>query len=809
MSQKRATTREQALQGRHLKVTFRVHYITHHPEETLYWNEGDSSVEQATTALPMQRSGVYWVLERWLPIQEVVELEYHYTLRAGERLLRTEPISVGHSLRIALPLHQWRAEVQVEDYWIEPSPLHKYYTAPLAGLLGNEDRSKLRMPRIEQPRSTLLLIPYQQDWAGELMLVGSSARLGCWNPEQALPATPTRQGFAFYLEEEQGVEYKLILRYPDGTLQWEEGSNRIYMEPQGEQACLVANHPPRFPSAPLRETPQLRGTVAPFFALRTEHSYGVGDLADALELLQWMQSQGQSILQLLPFYDTTLTRGEQDSYPYSAVTTYGIHPIYMDVRQLPGYKSHPHRQVWERRAEVLNRKRSLQYQPTLQLKEEVMDACFELWYPNASEDRAFQEFVQAEEQQLLPYALFCTIRDRFPQSAVTSFPPYSDVLKEWQRGTTFMGSSIKKEVYKVFFRQYHLYKQLDQLRSVAHSKGIIIKGDLPIGAGRNSEDVWCYPHLFHLDKEAGSPPDIFSAEGQDWGFPTYNWEAMAEEGYRWWRQRLATMGRYMDAIRIDHILGFFRIWSIPAYTGKSALGYYVPAYGYHAEELGGIEIAMNRDPEGHYHPLLAPEHSPKWSGLSSDQQQRYYQIRDDYYHHQNEELWRQTAYHRLIPLMKASDMLICAEDLGVLTQSVTEVLQALEILSLEVVNMPKQFGTRFVRPEAVPPLSVLTTSTHDTHTLRYWWQEQPEWVLQELAELYHFTDDITPAGFIHALHRIHNILLILPLQDWFTLTGYGREVPPAEERINDPSNDHHIWQYRMPGTIAQLAASFL
>ena len=259
------------------------------------------------------------------------------------------------------------------------------------------------------------------------------------------------------------------------------------------------------------------------------------------------------------------------------------------------------------------------------------------------------------------------------------------------------------------------------------------------------------------------------------------------------------MSRHFDALRIDHILGFFRIWSIPVGSGDAATGWYVPAKGYAGEQVRGLKPFFNMDEGGKYHPPLDPAICQGFEALLEDDQQRLLGLSYDYYYKDNDALWTATALERLTSILSASDLLLCAEDLGVLPRCIHEVLRGLEIISLEVLRMPKLLGRAFVEPEDIPQLSLVTTSTHDMPSLRGWWHTLSKKEREALAESYHFEEDISPRGLVNALLQSpRSILLVLPLQDWFVLTGFGSEVPPEAEQINIPQDPHHVWNYRLP-----------
>ena len=778
------------------QISFVLPYYLADPMAQIYWVGTVNGVSTERILLP-DAGRASWRLLLELEEMPSVELCYHYRIVREGLLQRVEPPSSPHSLRLSI---EGEGRAVVQDYWIEATPWHRYSEEPLAHLLGEPHLRQYRMPSFSTTSREAFLIPINKVYEGDLLLVGADPSIGGWNVEEGLPLTLCRHGYLLQFPKGIETEYKLVLRRSDGEVLWEKGGNRYYQPSESGCFTLSPLPAPTFEGfvteEPLPRT--LTGTAVPLFSLRGSATQGIGDFSAAIELLDWMQERGQSVLQLLPIYDTTFSHSERDSYPYSAITTYGLHPIYLDLRGLPGYQTAPERTVWEHKARILDAQDAVDYVAVLRFKEEVIELLFERW---ALQQRSggYLKFVEEERSQLLPYALFCTVRDLYPERSVAQYPPYEEVLMAWRKDKSYRGHQLERSVEKYQFAQYYLYRQLSTLRDEAHKRGIIIKGDLPIGVSRDSVDVWVAPHLFCLDKEAGSPPDAFSATGQDWGFPTYHWEAMARDGYQWWRQRLQTMSRHFDALRIDHILGFFRIWSIPVGSGDAATGWYVPAKGYAGEQVRGLKPFFNMDEGGKYHPPLDPAICQGFEALLEDDQQRLLGLSYDYYYKDNDALWTATALERLTSILSASDLLLCAEDLGVLPRCIHEVLRGLEIISLEVLRMPKLLGRAFVEPEDIPQLSLVTTSTHDMPSLRGWWHTLSKKEREALAESYHFEEDISPRGLVNALLQSpRSILLVLPLQDWFVLTGFGSEVPPEAEQINIPQDPHHVWNYRLP-----------
>lgn len=784
-----------------VEVTFSLPYAVASAGDTLYWTaegvDGASKEERYKMSLDAARG--HWSIRLWMDEARLCDLRYRYKVYRDDALLRIEP-PVGHQLSLVLSDSATISRLCIEDRWVESSPWHRRLSAPLANVLAKEQLSISLSPG----RYLAFHAPY--DYEGEVCVVGASTHLGAWHPDEGIMMQWARHAYVCIAPFAEESEYKFVLRdAATSAVLWEEGDNRHASTVEsGYDVLLTFVETPAFASLQEPEWKTLEGTVVPLFSLRTAHSYGIGDFGDAADFVAWLAKVRHRVFQMLPFYDTTFTCTAKDSYPYSAITTYGLHPLYLDVRQLPYYYLDLAKKAqWERRAQELNASSKVCYEKVLALKTEVMDACFEEWWSDERyEEEDFCTFWTTEADELLPYCLFCTLRDR----GCLDLPSFESVMSEWVESRSILGVNAQYEVLKHAFRQYYLHRQLMTLRQQADKYGVLLKGDLPIGVSMNSVDVWQNPDLFHLDMQAGAPPDAFSTEGQNWGFPTYDWERIAEDGFAWWRRRLQSMSRYLHALRIDHILGFFRIWSIPLTSGHPVDGYYVPALGYPLEDIQGVEPFFVRDESDSYHPLLSPEAREGYDELEPELKKKLSQLRDEYYYKRNEFLWSQTALTRLSQILSSVDMLICAEDLGLLPQSVKEVLSSLELLSLEVLRMPKVFGHRFVHPEDIPALSVLTTSTHDTSSLRAWWMTLTDDEKVEIAQLYGMAEG-TPMALIQALRQLHPTMLILPLSDWCVLSGYGADVPPTDEQINHPERQNHIWDYRMPGYIASLPSS--
>ena len=548
------------------------------------------------------------------------------------------------------------------------------------------------------------------------------------------------------------------------------------------------------------------GTAIPVFALRSEDDFGVGEFLDLKKMVDWAVLTGQTFLQLLPVNDTTMFGTLDDSYPYNANSTFALHPQFINLPAagVPVDKEYLKLQK-QLNSFVKDGRPETDYVSVNREKRRLLRKAFDANWKSLSRTKAYRNFLAANREWLIPYSRFCALRDEFGTpdfSQWGEFAVYDEArLERWNK-------SHRSETDFNCFLQFHLDAQFRQVRDYAHSKGVVLKGDLPIGISRTSADAWQFPKLFNMDSQAGAPPDSFSADGQNWGFPTYNWEEMAKDGYAWWKARLRKMSEYFDAFRIDHILGFFRIWQIPVPEKSGLAGYFSPALPYSADELRswGYGNRMDRfieDPHrpGWYHPRIDAK---DLGGLYID-----------FFYRRHNEFWKHNAMGKLSALLGSTNMLACGEDLGMIPACVPEVMQRLNILSLEIQRMPKDPAQTFADPAHYPYGCVCTTSTHDMSPIRAWWEEDralsqrfynealgcggaapyfcEPWVCRRIVEQHLWS----PA-----------MLVILPLQDWLSISPELRyKGNPADERINVPAIPRYHWDYRMHLSLEELLAA--
>lgn len=291
------------------------------------------------------------------------------------------------------------------------------------------------------------------------------------------------------------------------------------------------------------------GTAVPVFSLRTEDSFGIGDFHDLKKLVDWVAATGQRVIQLLPVNDTTMTGTWTDSYPYSANSIYALHPqfVYLPdagVRRDAKYKA------LKAELEALT---EIDYERVNQEKDRLMRKAFASTWAKVSVSEEYQKFIKDNAEWLDAYCAFRILLHKTGTGDSAKWGKYATYSAK--KAASVLAENREEADYQSFV-QFHLHKQLVDARNYARKHGVTFKGDLPIGVSRTSVDAWQHPSQFNMNSQAGAPPDAFSADGQLWGFPTYNWDKMEEDNFAWWKARLKNMEQYFDFFRIDHILGF-------------------------------------------------------------------------------------------------------------------------------------------------------------------------------------------------------------------------------------------------------------
>ena len=738
--------------------------------------------------------------------------KYGFELVRDGKVIRTEWRK--HQLTVT-----GKSLVIIRDRWISRPENSAFYSSAFSDVIFRRpDGASFRNPRTEdQPSGNVSFIIAAPEVRTDqsVGIVGTGKVLGNWD-KVTLLSDARAPWWSTTLNLQEPVEYKFVIvdTKTKKILVWEEGPNHFFAEvPPTGTKLVIADLQPRFPTMPWRGA----GIAVPVFALRTEDSFGVGEFNDIKKMVDWAVKTGQSIIQLLPINDTTMTRTWMDSYPYNASSSFALHPQFVHLpaaglRKDAAYKA---------RKQELEAEAKVDYEKVNKYKDEYLHKLFDSKGAAVMESDAFKAFMAANSEWLLPFAAFNVLRD------VTGTPDFH----QWKEYAEYDKAKIdafikkhKKDVDFYCYEQYLLDAQLKDAVAYAHVHGVAIKGDLPIGVSRNSADAWQHPELFHLDSQAGAPPDAFSADGQNWGFPTYNWEKMAEDGYGWWKASMGKMAEYFDAFRIDHILGFFRIWEIPVPHKSGLLGHFSPALPYPEDELRGMgfdphqgsgtDVLFIEDPrqKGYWHPRISGSDTSVYANLPDWQKRRFDQLHEEFFWRRHNQFWKDSAMRKLPALLQSTGMLCCGEDLGMIPPCVPEVMADQNILSLEIQRMPKDPADAFANPDTYPYWCVCATGTHDTSTLRAWWEEDREASQRFYNDMLHcegqapYFCEPWLADIIIAQHlKSPAMLAILPLQDWLATDGDVRfQGDPAEERINVPAIPRYYWRYRMHCTVESL-----
>jgi 4-alpha-glucanotransferase len=314
------------------------------------------------------------------------------------------------------------------------------------------------------------------------------------------------------------------------------------------------------------ETWRAAGVAIPVFSLRSEHSYGVGDFGDLRRMVDWAVATGMKFIQVLPVNDTTTDGRWHDSYPYNVVSMFALHPHYVDLEAAGTLHSKAQMTKFLRRRQELNALPYSDYEAVDRVKTEYLQMLFEEQGRAVLDSKEFKDFVADNEDWLKPYAGWQMKND-------------NEEMKEYHFSF-------------VYFVQFLLHQQLKAAADYAREKGVVLKGDLPIGVHRDSVDIQQYPQLFNLDSTAGAPPDGSSMLGYNWGIPTYRW---SDELVAWFRRRMKHMEQYFDALRVDHILGFFRIWEIPDHAISGLLGHFSPALPLTVDEIEYFGLPFRKE----------------------------------------------------------------------------------------------------------------------------------------------------------------------------------------------------------------------
>ena len=868
-------------------IQFNIHYRTNFGEEVhICGSTQELGNNEESAAIPLTHQDNLWTLT--IDIQHTGLLHYYYLIKEHGVITRRE-----WGAPRSLYLYKTK-DFTINDVW-KDQPYHSYlYTSLFTDAIFKHE---VNIDNRYSKNSLLISVHCPHVPTNhQLAIAGDAELLGNWSAHDAPTLNYQGDGqWSIHLNQAdlpEAIQFKFVIVAPlqPHDAVWEEGANHLLQTNQHLSISSVQvenGYTFRHHSFSFKGT----GTAIPIFSLKSEESFGVGDFNDLRKLVDWAASVEQKMIQILPINDTTSSKTWTDSYPYNAISSYALHPIYLGLGTFP-LNNKAKMKAFIKEAKALNQLPMMDYEQAYDLKSRYTQALFQQEKGKVFQSDSYQRFTDGNGDWLFSYAIYSTLRDQFGTADFNQWGEFSTYNEE--QLTHYINTNKKaRETYNYYtFLQYLLDQQLREVKQYANSKGIGLKGDIPIGINRNSIEAWKEPHLFNMDTQTGAPPDDFSITGQNWGFPTYNWKAMKKEDYRWWKNRFQKMADYFDAYRIDHILGFFRIWEIPIDSVQGLLGQFREALPYWPEELNMADIPFDekrmtepfiheaylhelfgeatqevieqylepieweqyklksayntqrkiqqhfdsavtdqelairdglytlcnevlfvRDRISHnqFHPRINAPKTYSFRYLDDHVKDAFYSLYEDFFYHRHNYFWREQAMQKLPPLIASTGMLCCGEDLGMVPDSVPSVMHELQILSLEIQRMPKDIHVAFTQLDRLPYLSISTTSTHDMSPIRLWWREDANVTQNYYNNVLHHPGeapaDCTPKlckQIIKQHLQSPAMWVILPWQDWLSISEELAHPNPEEERINIPANPRHYWRWRMHMTIEQL-----
>lgn len=873
-----------------MKLNFNVDYRTNWGESLyLVGSIPALGAELEPRGLKMELQGIEsWTLSVEIP-DDVKDFAYGYIVRHESGAERHE---WGSTRRFKSGIDV--ADYEIYDRWQDQPQDKSYYSSVFVDCINRRDNRD----EPETIKGATLTLRVQAPMVGKnevLAVCGDCDVLGEWNPENAFVMNdsgfPTWEAIIDIKELDIPFYYKFVILDKDShkLLAWENGDNRVMNLVTAHKHSALIVEGLRFNNS--RPAWHGAGVAIPVFSVRTDDDCGVGDFFDLKKMVDWAVATGQRFLQILPINDTTMTNTWTDSYPYNANSTFALHPMYLRLSELGVLHNEARQRYFDDMAKELNALSMVDYERVNAVKKEFITEIYQQEGHKTLESPEFKNFVEKNYYWLMPYAAFCVLRDINNTPVFSEWGDYAVYDEEKVKDFVVRHSDLINQVYYI---QYHLDKQMREVHNYASEHGVAFKGDIPIGISRDSADAWINPRLFNMDCQAGAPPDDFSVLGQNWGFPTYNWEEMAKDGFAWWKARFRKMAEYFDAYRIDHVLGFFRIWQIPMDAVHGLLGIFNPALPFSPDELRHnydfwldvdlqttpfimdyflvdffgeytdeakrrflISVGYGRyklrpefdtqrkivdffksqepndknnrlcnallglvddvlfieDPyeKGKYHPRISAQYTYIYRSLTDYERWCFNRLYNDFFYHRHNDFWYGKAMWKLPPLLDATTMLTCAEDLGMIPDCVPAVMHQLQMLSLEIQRMPKDPQAEFGNTWTYPYLSVCTTSTHDMGGIRQWWEENRDATQHFYNNMLHengvapfYAEPWICDKIITLNLQAPSMLAIFPLQDWLSINGSLRREDPREELINIPANPRHYWRYRMHLTVDEL-----
>ncbi len=520
------------------------------------------------------------------------QLQYSYLLEDNQGI-QIQDWGKHRSIHI----HQGLTGLSILDTWNHMGATENtFFTSPFSQIYLKQNRDIHPLPKLSKKLRFTTVAPLLPE-NESLCILGSVKELGSWSPSEAIPMQ--FNGHEWFVDVETSgylniIEYKYGFLNANGLFsRFEDGNNRSFRQlPAIKDSLLVQDCFVRMNNTDWKGA----GIAVPVFSLRSEQSLGVGEFTDIKKLVDWAEKVSLKMVQLLPVNDTTCTHSYLDSYPYAAISAFALHPLYANISAIAGKKYAEKLKPFISKRDALNQLIGVDYDAVMKLKWEALNILYTQLHQEIFASADYQSFFSQNQYWLVPYAAYSYLRDLNGKAEPSTWGKYAVYNASVIEELTSAHSEHFNQIALHYFIQYHLHCQLKDAHDYANERGILLKGDIAIGVHKNGVDAWMQPEIYHLDMQAGAPPDDFAVSGQNWGFPTYNWKTMKEDGYAWWKQRFKQMSYYFDAFRIDHILGFFRIWSIPSHAVEGIMGHFVPAIPVHLHEFSqrGIWFDLDR-----------------------------------------------------------------------------------------------------------------------------------------------------------------------------------------------------------------------
>ena len=489
------------------------------------------------------------------------------------------------------------------------------------------------------------------------------------------------------------------------------------------------------------------GLLLPLFALRSAHDWGIGEIGDLPALATFAAAAGHRLLQLLPIHE--MPAGERS--PYAALSAFALDPIYVSMAAVEDFVAAGGEAALapDERARLTQARAATapEYDHVRTLKRRALEIAFARflteWRADSTRARVFRRFREAEASWLADYALYRACQERRGgRGADAREPTPRDAAP-----ATLAALRAATEEARLFheYVQWLAAEQWAGAHRAAAAAGVCLKGDLPFMVSRHSADLWAHQDQFATDAGIGAPPDAFNAKGQDWGLPAYRWEVMARDGYAWLRGRVAHAAALFDALRVDHVVGLYRMYV----------------------------LASGRPPE--FVPATTAEQLARGE--------------------------------RLLTVIReaAGATEVIGEDLGSVPDYVRRSLARLGVPGYCVLRW-EHAGAVFRDPATYPVDSVATSGTHDTSSLATWWESELDDAgrrglaatpgFASLSKTQPTFTATVHAALLDGLYAAASDLVVIPFPD-----AYG-----GRERINTPATvGRDNWAYRLPWTIEELA----